>query len=139
MGQKSLRVFLVVIAVLVSGWFFWFHGKDKAVFYGDALGYYAYLPSTFIYHNHTDIRALPDNRDLDPYIISTFHNWDQGNKPTPKGYVLNQYTYGVALMECPFFFAAHAWEKLNGKKANGYSGSYVNAIKVSAFFFAYDA
>lgn len=136
MGQKLFRAFVVAVTILVSGWFFWFHGREKFIFHGDALGYYAYLPSTFIYHNHKSITELPVDRNISPFIITSFHGWREGNKPTPKGYVLDQYTYGVALMEAPFFFLAHAWEKAAGGDANGYSDAYVNAIKLADFVFA---
>lgn len=136
MGQKLFRGFIVVVTVIVSGWFFWFHGRERLIFHGDALGYYAYLPATFIYHNHKDITDIPRDRNIDPHIITWIHGWREGNKPTPKGYILDQYTYGVALMEAPFFFLAHAWEKVMGGYANGYSASYSNAIKLATFIFA---
>jgi hypothetical protein len=136
MGQKVFRGFIVVLAIFVSSWFFNNHGKDAFIFHGDALGYYAYLPSTFIYHNHKNIAELPGDRNINPYIITSFHGWREGNPITPKGYVINQYTYGVALMEAPFFFMAHAWEKLRGGDANGYSEAYMNMIKLAAFVFS---
>ena len=109
-------------------------GKEAYNFYGDALGYYMYLPSTFIYHNHTSIEKLPEDRGIRPFIHSYAAQIGSGQR-TPKGYVLNQYTYGIALMEAPFFFLAHGFEKLRGSQANGFSESYRWAIGLSTMVY----
>jgi hypothetical protein len=45
-------------------------------------------------------------------------------------YIINQYTYGVALMEAPFFAVAHMYEL-----ANGYTGAYEWLIKLSSLVY----
>ena len=108
--------------------------KGDFNFYGDALGYYMYLPVTFIYDNHTTIEKLPADKEINPFIIRYMEQQGEAAR-TPKGYALNQYTYGVALLELPFFFIAHAGEKLTGGRANGYSESYRNAVEFSSYFY----
>jgi len=122
------------LTLIVCIWFYGKYGREAYNFYGDALGYYMYLPATFIYHNHTSIERLPKDRGIRPFIHGYAAQIGNGQRG-PKGFVLNQYTYGPALMEAPFFFAAHAWERLSGGLANGFSDAYRNAITVSTVFY----
>jgi len=92
-----------------------------------------YLPATFIYHNLETIDELPKDKGIDGGILwYASHIKDQ---PTPTGRAIDQYTYGVALMEAPFFFTAHAIERATGGNANGYSKTYDVLIKFSAFLY----
>ncbi|MBK6328997.1 MAG: hypothetical protein IPF62_00245 [Bacteroidetes bacterium] len=93
--------------------FYNFYGKKSYTFYGDALGYYLYLPSTFIYHNLQSIEQLPTDKQIDQSVIHYTQSIPNLNPKSPKGYYVNQYTYGVALMELPFFAIAHFYEKVN--------------------------
>jgi len=54
---------------------------------------------------------------------------------SPKGHIINQYTYGVAFLEMPFFFMAHAYEAWHHLSMNGYSTNYHYAIKLGTFFY----
>jgi len=136
--MKSFPVMLSrvcwALTFIVCALYFGRFGKEAYNFYGDALGYYMYLPSTFIYDNHKSIERLPVDRGIRPFIHSYAAQIGSGQR-TPKGYVLNQYTYGVALMEAPFFFVAHAWEKMSGGTANGFSGPYRFAIMCSTLVY----
>ncbi len=138
-SMKSFRIrcchVLWALTILVSLWFYGKHGRESYNFYGDALGYYMYLPATFIYDNHKSIEKLPSDRGIRPFIHAYAAQIGNGQR-TPKGYVLNQYTYGIALMEAPFFLAAHAWEQARGGLANGFTDTYRNAIKLSTLFYA---
>lgn len=109
-------------------------GGGAGVLYGDALGYYMYLPATFIYHNLDSITTLPEDKGIDGDIF-WYTNEMAHSSITPKGYVLDQYTFGVAIMEMPFFFAAHAYAKATGKNANGFSKPYQNAIRWSSVIY----
>ncbi len=119
----------VICAAYYGKW-----GREAYNFYGDALGYYMYLPATFIYHNHKSIERLPADREIRPFIHAYAAQMGNGQR-TPKGYVLNQYTYGVALMEAPFFLAAHAVESIRGSPANGFSWTYRAAIALSSMVY----
>jgi hypothetical protein len=137
--MSSLRLSLSrqcwIITIAVSLVYYGTQGKESYSLYGDALGYYLYLPSTFIYHNHKNITELPADRGITHYIIGAVAGTGEG-RVSPKGYPLNQYTYGTALMEAPFFFIAHAWELATGAQANGFSTSYRAAIGVSTLVYA---
>lgn len=132
--SPKLSKVIWALAILISVIYWSKLGREAYNFYGDALGYYMYLPNTFIYQNHKSVERLPQDRGIRPFIHNYAAQMGSGQR-TPKGYVLNQYTYGTALMEMPFFFIAHAWEKLRGSVANGFSESYRMAIGVSTLFY----
>ena len=124
----------IVTVILLSSAFFFTSGIRSVIFHGDALGYYLYLPSTFIYHNLETPEVLPTDRDLDYGIISGINEYK--NRKTGIGKTIIQYTYGVAFMEMPFFFIAHAYEKITGRRANGFSYTYSFLVKISTLFYA---
>ena len=109
-------------------------GREAYNLYGDALGYYIYLPATFIYHNNLDIEKLPADKGIRPFIINSVANIGI-ETPNPKGHRVVQYTYGVALMEAPFFFAAHAVTRAGNGLANGFSQPYRNALLFSTLMY----
>lgn len=127
---------IFVATILVCLLFYNFYGKKSYTFYGDALGYYLYLPSTFIYHNLQSIEQLPTDKQIDQSVIHYTQSIPNLNPKSPTGYYVNQYTYGVALMELPFFAIAHFYEKVNHLEANGYSSNYMWLIKLSSLFYA---
>ena len=134
MSSKLFNTTILVFALTISFIFYAGFGARSKVFYGDALGYYLYLPATFIYNNLKTPGELPHDKGIPDDVF-----WYLGHVDYPKaanGTVVIQYTYGVALMESPFFLIAHAWEKLTGRTASGYSATYSNLLKISAMFYA---
>ena len=134
--RRYISKFLLVISVIICTYFFLFYGKESYPFYGDSMGYYMYLPSTFIYHNHKALDWLPQDKHFDKSIWSCMNSIRKNEPRTPKGYIINKYTYGVAAMEMPFFFIAHGYEKIRGKEANGYSFAYKVMLKTSSICYA---
>lgn len=131
---KKYAVSLIVfITVIIALHFFVTLGKEKYIFYGDALGYYSYLPSLCIHDNMDSIQSLPTNENIDDNIITYFRTTN--NTLSPTGYHVNQYTYGVALMELPFFTIAHLQSKIVGSPTHGYSEIYSNWIRISSLFY----
>jgi len=131
-SRNSIVLLLCILTGIV---FFFRYGKEYNILHGDALGYYSYLPSAFIYHNFTSIEVLPEHKNIPGDIREYFHRNLSENKRSPKGYYINQYTYGIALMELPFFAIAHSIEWLRGGEANGYSLLYKNMIRFSGFMY----
>jgi hypothetical protein len=127
---------LLVGTLILSAWFFLCYGRSSYPFNGDAMGYYMYLPSTFIYHNHKALDWLPEKEKFDYRVQFYVDEIRREGAYTPKGYLIDKYTYGVAALELPFFFLAHAWEKVIGGNADGYSASYCNMVKLSSAFYA---
>src|ERR1017187_6166252 len=129
MSRSYLHKAILIIVVAISSVFLFKYGIRSYTFYGDALGYYMYLPATFIYNNVDRMANLPTDKGINKRVM-----WHadvmKGQKGKP-GKVVNQYTYGVAFMEMPFFFIAHITEKISGGRANGYSDTYQYLIKIS--------
>ncbi len=98
----------------------------------DALGYYEYLPATFIYH---DIKR----QDWVEHIDSAYHligtgglyqlmDLENGNRAT-------KYLCGVAIIQLPFFFIGHWSAAALGYPQDGFSPPYQWAIAFSPLFY----
>jgi len=134
MHRKFSDIIILFVVCITTCVFAVNYSTQRNTFYGDALGYYMYLPATFIYHNLGNIDQLPKDKNIPDGIF-----WYAGHiqdQRTPTGRPLDQYTYGIALMEAPFFFMAHAYEKATNLQANGYSNAYNYCVKFSSFFYA---
>ena len=116
-------VFCVSLALT---WFFHKDAKrycDRNELWSDRAGYYIYLPATFFYH--FDARTMPAN--LDVATGGGFSIDSRTNKLDTK------YTYGVALMESPFFFAAGVVSWLAGvDDEHGFSMLYMRMMALAA-------
>ncbi len=102
--------------------------------YGDALGYYMYLPATFIYNNVDMMYDLPKDKGIDGEILWYADQMKQNKSGTGKE--VNQYTYGIAFLEMPFFFIAHIIERIQGHEGTGFTHIYADLLKISAVFYA---
>lgn len=136
MARRVLFLFVLLATIAVCLRFNAKYTDHSSILYGDALGYYMYLPSTFIYHNLKSIQALPDNKGIPESVLKYAHEMGDGGVQTSKGYVVDQYTYAMALMELPFFSIAHGWEKIHGLAANGFSATYNTMMRVCNVFYA---
>ena len=125
--------FIVIATICITAICFFKDGRNYNTFYGDTLGYYLYLPSTFIYHNLDNPGNVPAG-NIDGGIAWYFDQMKP--QKTTRGYLLDQYTYGVALMESPFFFSAHLYAKMTGQNATGYSHLYSSFIKAGTLLYA---
>ncbi|GGG53080.1 hypothetical protein [Hymenobacter glacieicola] len=85
---------------------------------GDKAGYYVYLPAAFVYH--FDARAFPDS--VDKATNDGFHL----NQATGK--VETKYSYGVALLEFPFWLVARGLTT----DTSGFSKAEHKAINVAS-------
>src|ERR1043165_9635444 len=113
---------LLLATIVFASFFVYNYSTHKTAFYGDALGYYRYLPSVFIYNNLISQEALPKNKGINPNIL-LYTNPVKDTEDTSK-IIIVQYTYGIAILGVPFFFIAHLYELARGGNPNGYSASY---------------
>ena len=90
----------------------------------DALGYYIYLPSTFIYN---DVSELNWFAELDEKYDLSSGDFYQANKISEERHVF-KYLGGVAILQSPFFMVAHVYAKLSDYPADGFSAPYQYAI-----------
>jgi hypothetical protein len=87
----------------------------------DALGYYMYLPSAFIYNDATELKWFPD---IDKkYQVSGGWVYQANIYKKTNKYVF-KYLGGVAIMEMPFFLAGHCIAKAFHYDADGFSPPY---------------
>ena len=93
--------------------------------YADKAGYYIYLPAYFIYH--FDAKVLPKHIDVE--LGQGFYTDSTNNK------IFTKYTYGVALMQLPFFAVGHALAPLMGFKPDGFSLIYNKTIDFAGSFY----
>ena len=89
-----------------------YHSKGKIVnvIGSDARGYYQYLPFFFI---KNDIKR----QDY------TYH-FDNGTS-------FNKYTYGVALLQLPFFLVAYGYDSIVKQDLSGYGNLYAYSIIIA--------
>lgn len=133
----SIQGSLVILTIAISISFYTKYGQKSYPFYGDALGYYLYLPSALLFQNLKHIESLPSDKGIDGSIFHYTSNIPNLNPKSPTGLYVNQYWYGVALMELPFFAIAHTYELIRGLPANGYTATYVLWIKISSIIYGF--
>jgi len=92
---------------------------DKLI-WTDMEGYYVYLPATFIYGGFKK-EAVRDTN----YIKA----WPGTDK------IYTKYTSGVAILEAPFFFAAHILSYPLGYPSDGHSLIYCYFLMFAAIFY----
>jgi hypothetical protein len=97
----------------------------------DAFGYHLYLPATFLWHDVQleDFSKVEKINNL-YQCTGTFY---QGAR-TENGSWLIKYTMGLAMMEAPFFFAAHLLAPSLGYPADGLSRPYQLAFLLAHLF-----
>jgi hypothetical protein len=134
---KIIKGLIILFAVSISAIFFMQHGRNAYTFYGDACGYYSYLPSAFIYHNFHQLDSLPTDKHIDEPILAYFPQRKAEGQLSEKGFFINQYTFGTALMELPFFLMAHFLAKPLGFYNNGYDTIYHYFIKFGNLLYAF--
>lgn len=108
---------------------------------GDSIGYYAYLPAALIY-NDLDNLAYSTQKRL---INAKQMHWRdrpaadipqdlRTGIPVGKNQIIT-YTYGIALMQSPFFIAAHLIAKPLGYEADGFSLPYRLLVLLANLFY----
>jgi hypothetical protein len=97
----------------------------KSTMWADAAGYFMYLPVSLIYQ--WDYDALPPG--IDTLTGSGFYMLQD------KKVVFTKYTSGIAVLQLPFFVAAHLYAKMSGAEASGFSQTYVNGMLFSGVFY----
>jgi hypothetical protein len=122
--MKSILKSTLVIILFIGCIGFVLMSGDQLVrknhIWSDQEGYYLYLPALMIYG---DFKELP----IRSKKVFEFEN-QNGEK-----YVYTKYTYGVALMQLPFFLIVHLFQKVfNPLEATGYSMAYSQMIWIAA-------
>ena len=97
------------------------HNPDRGatILTSDQEGYYVYLPALFIHGSFKDL----------PYVNGC------SIPDSTSGMVYTKYTYGVALLELPFFIGAHTLAKAIEAETDGRSPPYRWSILIAALFY----
>ncbi|MBN4070999.1 hypothetical protein JYT72_00685 [Crocinitomix catalasitica] len=96
-----------------------FTNKHQRPIAGDAMGYYAYLPAIFIYHDlDYKFAKKMDEKYYPPGYGKSFV------KEAPNGEKVNKTFPGISLLYAPFFALAHSASLIFGLEADGYSNVY---------------
>lgn len=102
---------------------------------GDGLGYYAYLPAIFIYHD-TDLKFEWFNKAYNTnYVYSSFDNPEDNLLVKYKDKKINKYYQGLSFVWLPFFFVAHGVAKVFHFNADGFSLPYQWSIGLSSLLY----
>jgi len=122
-GQYLLRYYLLLLLLFAGYRASELHHRFfDGLIWSDAEGYYMYLPALFI---NGGFEYLPI-RTTEQYF------YFRGTKKR-----FTKYSYGVALMQTPFFLGAHALTKATGGKTDGYSHYYVRALQLAGLFYGF--
>ena len=106
--------------------------KDLNIATYDALGYYLYLPATFIYK---DIKKYDWLAELDAKYQMTGGHFYQASKLDNGNYTM-KYFGGVAILQAPFFAVAHWLSPLVGYDQDGFSYPYQLALLLASLFYS---
>lgn len=99
----------------------------------DALGYYLYLPATFIYHDVDKLGFIPS---MDKTYQLSGGDFYQATH-LPNGNYAGKYFVGIALLQAPFFLIAHALAPSLGYPADGFSTPYQMAVAWGAMLYVF--
>lgn len=117
MLRTRLQWLITVATCLLITSYFHSGKKINGVIWSDQEGYYIYLPAVFVHGGFEDVPCGNGCTEVE----------------TPNGKrVFTKYTYGVALMESPFFLVAHAVAPIFGFTHDGRSLPYIWAVMIAA-------
>jgi hypothetical protein len=88
-----------------------------------------------MYDNPLDISLMQRDTTIQTPIRDGLGNFYNDYQLNAQGQPIIQYTYGIALMNLPFFGAVHFYDLLSGSQANGFEARYQMAIKLAGIFY----
>jgi hypothetical protein len=106
-----------------SGW--------KEVIASDGRGYYAYLPSVFVYGEIGFENVVQREKEIYPGVKAASFIVDC------EGHAVNKYFLGVALLMAPFFLLGSLLSVIFGMSPDGYNSIYQFMASVSALFYLF--
>lgn len=98
----------------------------------DGVGYYSYLPATYIYHDYS-FHFLDS---LAPRYHGLTGSGNCGFCNTSAGKTVNKYFCGESIAVTPFFLCAHFIARISGLPADGYSRIYMIFLGLAAIFYS---
>ncbi|MEL6923566.1 MAG: hypothetical protein AAFO94_05910, partial [Bacteroidota bacterium] len=122
----SLLSWFLCVALIVGAAFTypkWEKAHSEATLSWDVMGFYLYLPATFIYK---DLKQLKFRDDIIKKYRPT-GSFYQAYEIENGNYVM-KYPIGLAILFSPFFALATLWAKVSGQPIDGFSPPFQFAI-----------
>lgn len=120
LGQKGIQLILAFIGCLIVTGFLHQDKRINSVIWSDQEGYYIYLPALFVHDGFKDVYCANG--------CTTVHT-ENGDR------IFTKYTYGVSLLESPFFLTAHVFSPWLGYERDGRSLPYIWSVMIAAIFY----
>jgi hypothetical protein len=125
--MKSLKSLSLIVLVLICSFIFIYRiaNVSKKEMSWDVLGYYLYLPATFIYDQPmlNDVAWLHKlNAEKD--LTGTLYQVSTNDSGQPMYFFL----MGMSILYLPFFLLGHMIAGISGYPADGFSGPYNYAM-----------
>lgn len=131
---STIAILLVGLVYVSTSLMNFTHQEKIKVSTWDALGYYLYLPATFIYNDLDKLAFYPAIEAK--YKLQGVDNEFYQFSHLENGNYTGKYFVGVAVMQAPFFLIAHGFTSIsNHQLADGFSSPYQFAIIFSALFY----
>lgn len=133
--KDKWKLILIGFLACCTFWgYSWYSQKNDIsyVIRSDGSGYYAYLPSVFIYNDPTFLKAQASE--------ANYHNGEVSRNyifKTKDGAHYNKYFPGLAILQIPFFLLACLFAKLFGSPVDGYSAIFQVFFWISSLFYCY--
>ena len=125
---------MVLVVLAISLWENFICSKDKGwkeVIASDGRGYYAYLPSVFVYSEIGFDSIIQREKEVYPSVQAANFIVDVDGEP------VNKYFIGVALMMAPFFLIGTIISLATGVPPDGFSSIYQFMASLSALFYLF--
>ncbi|HNS18015.1 MAG TPA: hypothetical protein PKI34_09370 [Bacteroidales bacterium] len=134
MKSRSSKQQLFILLTLIIAFFivnFGFYSSRKVFIDGDGNGYYAWLPSIFIYHT-IDFEEFIKRSSAADERYHQPHYFIRGGEV-----LINKYTCGTALLQTPLFLAALGASHLTGLGADGHEILFQYGVALSALLYLF--
>lgn len=135
MKNLFFKLYIPIIIIILLGYTAkvnWGEGQWERVIQSDAKGYYAYLPSIFIY-NDLNFNFYNEVDGINAYDSTLVYDY----RAVYDGNTINKYFVGEAVVLTPFFLIGHWWSSWTNYKSDGYSKPYVVSVTIAALFYLF--
>ncbi len=129
MNLKSVSgiIYWLLVIILIFTNFNIKRWQSHAVIDWDVIGYYGYLPATFIHHDYK-MNFLKENSNY----AAEKKFWPVF---APNGAYVHKMSMGMSVLYSPFFFFAHLHSQIKNTNPNGFSWYYHKYIHLSCLFY----
>lgn len=138
-GKTNLLKIIVLGLILANSlyWFKYLQTRNqeniwKRNIFGDASGYFVYLPATFLYHfDAKEFSSKFGNRINEKGEMEEVGCGFriENNK------IITKYFYGLALLQAPVYAIIHLGYKITGIDGNGFNGLYEHTTIISSIIY----